>query len=876
MSKTLVIVESPAKAKTIGRFLGPDYQVEASVGHIRDLPEKASDLPAEVKKQSWARLGVDVEHGFKPLYIVPKGKEQTVRRLKSAAKAAGSLLLATDEDREGESISWHILEELGRPKNKPVRRIVFHEITPEAIQRALENPRDIDENLVRAQEARRILDRLYGYSVSPVLWRKVARGLSAGRVQSVAVRLLVERERQRKRFVPAAYATIEALIQAEQGSFRAKLARLGGRPLADSDDFDPNTGQPKSDGPLVLAIGEAGELARELHEARPWTVAKVAETPAKQSPPPPFMTSTLQQEASRKLRLSARDTMRVAQQLYEGVDLGGERVGLITYMRTDSLNLAERAVKEARELIAEMYGADYVPQRPRRYKTKSESAQEAHEAIRPTDLRRRPADVRPYLTDDQYRLYELIWKRTVACQMADAQLLRARIDVSAPSSRGVAEFVATGQTIVFPGFLKVYVEGADDPEAELADRETVLPRVREGEEVEPKSVEASERTTRPPARYTEATLVKKLEEEGIGRPSTYASILGTIQDRGYCFKRKNELIPTFTAFAVTELLEKHFAELVDLRFTRRMEDELDEIAEGQRDWVAYLHEFYFGDGNQPGLREQTEDRSKLLNIGYPHVEVGVDPETGFRYVVKVGRFGPYLEGPDGKAVSVPDDFPPADFGVEQARALLAGGPKGLSKLAEVEAEGIKATVRRGRFGPYVEFEAPAGGEPRRMSLPPDLKPEQVDAESLELLSRLPRRIGEHPESGLPIEAKLGRFGAYVQCGEEIRNLDSWRDALAIDLEGALALLSQPKTRRGVVRRAPAEPIQMFETPAGSVRVLDGRYGPYVTDGTVNATLPKGKDPRTITQEEAVSLLEAKRAAGPSPKRRTVRRRKTSR
>ncbi|MCX7799225.1 MAG: type I DNA topoisomerase [Fimbriimonadales bacterium] len=875
MSKTLVIVESPAKAKTISRFLGPDYQVEASVGHIRDLPEKTAELPPAMKKLPWARLGVDVDNGFKPLYVVPKDKRDAVRRLKSAAEEAASLLLATDEDREGESISWHILEELGRPKDKPVRRIVFHEITPEAIQRALQNPRDIDENLVRAQEARRILDRLFGYGLSPVLWRKVKPRLSAGRVQSVALRLLVERERQRKRFVPAAFAAIEATIAAEQGSFRAKLARLGGRPLAESDDFDPDTGRLKSSKAVLLQVGEAEDLARELQETRPWVVASVAESPAKQTPAPPFMTSTLQQEASRKLRLSARDTMRIAQQLYEGVDLGGERVGLITYMRTDSLNLAERAVEQARSLIRELYGQDYVPAKPRRYKNKSESAQEAHEAIRPTDLSRLPSEVRPHLTDDQFRLYELIWKRTVACQMADARLMRAKIVVHAECSRGSAEFVATGQTIVFPGFLKAYVEGSDDPEAQLADRETILPRVEQGGRVEPSAVEARERTTRPPARYTEASLVKRLEEEGIGRPSTYASILGTIQERGYCYKRRDELIPTFLGFAVTELLERHFAELVDVHFTRRMEDELDEIAEGHRDWVAYLRDFYFGDDRQPGLRVLTEDEAKLLSIVYPEVEVGVDPDTGFRYVVKIGRFGPYLVGPDGKTAKVPEDLPPADFGVEQAKMLLLDGAKGLSKLAELEVEGVKATVRGGRFGPYVEFAASEGGEPKRVTLPPDLKPEEVDSEALALLRQMPRTLGLHPESGLPVEAMMGRYGSYVRCGSERRNLQSWRQAFEIDLQGALELLAQPKVRRGGSRATPKEAIQTLETPKGTLRVLAGRYGPYVTDGKVNATLPKDSDPKSITGEEALRLLEARREAGPRPKRRSVRRRRSS-
>jgi DNA topoisomerase-1 len=664
----LVIVESPAKAKTISRFLGSDYDVQASFGHVRDLPERADDIPAELKKLKWAKLGVNVENNFEPLYIVPADKKRHVDLLKKACKGVDELLLATDEDREGESISWHILQLLKPSKTTKVRRIVFHEITPEAIREALKNPRALDENLVRAQETRRILDRLYGYTLSPLLWKKVAPKLSAGRVQSVAVRLTVERERQRMAFTEAEYWDLEALLGSGQGDFKARLVRVGEDRVATGKSFDPETGKLKE---KALQLDEAAALGLcdKAKVAKPWTVTRVETSPGQESPPPPFMTSTLQQEANRKLRFGSRRTMQIAQGLYEGIDLGGERVGLITYMRTDSLNLAERAIEQAREVIRDLYGAEYVPAKPNRYKTKAKGAQEAHEAIRPTDLSRRPQDVAKYLEKDQLALYELIWKRTIACQMPPARVQRTNVDVEVQVGAKNLRFSASGKQIVFPGFLRAYVEGSDDPEAELEGKESILPPLKEGQALDLKDLQPLAHRTKPPARYTEASLVKKLEEEGVGRPSTYASIIGTIQDRGYVFKRANELVPTFTAFAVTELLENHFAELVDIAFTAKMEEELDEIADGKLGWVAHLHKFFLGEESHPGLEKQVEAEGP--GIPFPLLEIGEDPASGTKIVVRVGRYGPYIQrGEGGKEniVSVPEDLAPAELTVAEAKA----------------------------------------------------------------------------------------------------------------------------------------------------------------------------------------------------------------
>ncbi|HEX2253864.1 MAG TPA: type I DNA topoisomerase [Thermoanaerobaculia bacterium] len=872
--KNLVIVESPAKATTISRFLGKNYRVEASYGHVRDLPQNAKEIPAAVRKQSWARLGVNLDEGFEPVYVVPADKKRHVQRLKDALKGADHLLLATDEDREGESISWHVLELLKPKKGTEVSRIVFHEVTPEAIKEALRSPRQLDENLVRAQEARRVLDRLYGYTLSPLLWKRVAPGLSAGRVQSVAVRLLVERERERKRFRAAEYWDIKATLAAEGGGFDARLVRVGGERIAEGKSFDPETGALGDARRKVLLGDEARQLAGEAEANRPWTVTSVDRSPGTQRPYPPFITSTLQQEGNRKLRFTARRTMSVAQQLYEGIDLGGERVGLITYMRTDSLTLSERALAQARKVIGVVYGEDYLPDKPVRYRTKSKGAQEAHEAIRPTDLARRPQDVRRYLDDDQFRLYELVWKRTIASQMLPARVERTSVEVEVASSGGPLTFAASGKRIVFPGFLRAYVEGSDDPESELGDQETLLPPLDEGQALEPTAVEAEGHETKPPYRYTEASLVKKLEEEGIGRPSTYASILGTVQERGYVFKRGNELVPTFTAFAVTELLEKQFEDLVDTGFTATMENDLDEVAAGRKGWDILLGAFFHGDGGDHGLQQRVEEGE----VFYPSIALGADPDSGEPLEVKVGRYGPYVRrGADGPIASLPEDLPPADLTPELAAEMLRGKEQEAEPVTEDPATGLPVYLRHGRFGFYLERE-PAAGEadakPRRVSLPKEVSSDDLTPEIAQALIQLPRELGTDPETGEEIAAGLGRYGPFVRRGKDFRNLPSWRAACDISLDEALELVRQPKARRGRGRAAASAKTVLKELgeladAAGPVQVLDGRYGPYVTDGKTNATLPKGTDPQSVTPDQARELLDAKRKAPSKGRRRTT-------
>jgi DNA topoisomerase-1 len=884
-TSTLVIVESPAKAKTIAGYLGKGYDVHASFGHVRDLPERADDVPASMRGVKWAKLGVDVEGDFSPLYIVPEDKKRHVEALKRAAKGAKSLLLATDEDREGESISWHVVQLLKPAKGTTVKRIVFHEITPEAIQDAIKEPRAIDEDLVRAQETRRILDRLYGYTISPVLWRKVAPKLSAGRVQSVAVKLLVDRERERMTFKRATWWDLEATLAAaaeggrDGGSFTARLSALGGRRIASGKSFDPTTGALVEKEDVLLDEARARALADLAAKARPWRVAKLETRPETEKPPVPFMTSTLQQEANRKLRFSSKRTMQIAQQLYEGVDLGGERAGLITYMRTDSLTLSERALSQARDVIRTLYGKEYLPAEPVRYRTKSKNAQEAHEAIRPTDLGRRPEDVRRFLDPDQLRLYELVWKRTIACQMVPAKVLRTsvtvEVDVPGAGAGGKSErlsFAASGKQIVFPGFLRAYVEGSDDPEAELESKEALLPPLAEGKTVDARKVDALGHETKPPARLTEASLVKKLEEAGVGRPSTYASIISTIQDRGYVFKNGNELVPTFTAFAVTELLEENFEELVDLRFTARMEDELDEIAEGKRDATRHLAQFYRGDDGGEGLVRRVEERTP--EIGYPAIPLGKDPGSGDPIVVRVGRFGTYVqrgEGGKGNTVTIPEDTVPADLTIEKVLHLLHQKSQGPVPVGKDPATGRDVVLRSGRFGSYLEVaqteaEAKADEKPRRVSIPEGLDPMAVTQDDVTALLSFPRLLGKHAELSDEVKVHLGRYGAYVACGKETRNVASWRAALAMTLAQAKALLAQPKQsrRRGAAPAAP--PIKEFgklEGAEGPVKVLEGRWGPYVSDGETHATLPKGTDPAALTPEEAISLLLARKAA---PKR----------
>jgi DNA topoisomerase I len=875
MAKTLVVVESPAKARTISRFLGKDYEVLASFGHIRDLPEKAADIPASYKDKKWAKLGVNVEGEFEPLYIIPADKKRHITALKDAAKGSTRLLLATDEDREGESISYHILEVLKPKKDTTVERIVFHEITPEAINAAIASPRQLDVSLVRAQETRRILDRLYGYTLSPLLWKKVAPKLSAGRVQSVAVRLVVMRERERRDFTTVEYAGITANLAKGDIKFKAKLDKVNAANVVNGSSFS-SLGELTKPKENWLKIDQALPLAEKLKDNTPWTVTDVETKPGIENPPVPFMTSTLQQEANRKLGFPARRTMQVAQNLYEGIDIGGGSTGLITYMRTDSLSLADRAVQEAREVIQKMYGKEYLPASPKVYKSKAKNAQEAHEAIRPTDLSCTPASIKSKLTDEQFKLYDLIWKRTIACQMNPARVERTRAELLTELDSNSYTFSTTGKRIVFPGFLRVYVEGFDDPDAEIGDKETLLPELKKGDQVPAQidlnAVEATEHSTKPPARYTEASLVQKLEAEGIGRPSTYASIIGTIQDRGYVFKAANQLVPTFTAFAVTQLLEGSFPKLIDIGFTAEMENELDEIAEGTRDMVAHLKEFYYGDKKDPGILDKVEKEGP--EIPFPHIPLGDD------IVIRIGRNGPFIqrgEGGPGNTASIPDDLAPADLTYSKALELLEQRAKGPESVGTDSKTGRAILAKTGRFGAYLELEqteeeVEAKVKPTRVGLPPGVTPAQLTEEDLTILTSYPKVIGNHPETGEPINLLLGRYGPYLQSGTKNANAGEWKTAPDLTVEAAVQLIAEGGKGRKAGAPEPLKELGEAEGCAGPIKVMSGRYGPYVTDGTTNATIPKGTDPESVTIEQAAELIKARAAAGPSkkPKRKFTR------
>jgi DNA topoisomerase I len=862
--KRLVIVESPAKARTIAGYLGPDFVVESSVGHIRDLPDSAAEIPEKYKGEPWARLGVDVEHGFEPLYVVDPDKKKTVAQLRKQLADADELLLATDEDREGEAIAWHLLEVL-KPK-VPVRRMVFHEITRHAIEQALEETRDVDERLVDAQESRRILDRLYGYEVSPVLWKKVMRGLSAGRVQSVATRLVVQRERERIAFRAAEWWDLLATFDPD--SFDARLVSFEGQRVATGRDFGSD-GKLKGDARQL--DGEAARGLAERLEGASFQVARVERKPYVRRPSAPFMTSTLQQEASRKLRFSAQTTMRLAQRLYEN--------GYITYMRTDSTTLSESALTAAREQATSLFGADYVPPQPRRYERKVKNAQEAHEAIRPSgDSFRTPQDVRSELSPDEHALYELIWMRTIASQMKDAQGQTVSLRIAAESSAGEAvEFGASGTVITFRGFLAAYEEGRDDDgPAKDDDEERRLPNLAEGDSVELRALEPQGHETSPPARYTEATLVRTLEELGIGRPSTYASILGTILDRGYVFKRGTALVPAFLAFSVVGLLEKHFGRLVDYDFTASMEDDLDRIASGDEQRVEWLGRFYFGDGtggsaavaSSLGLHDLVSDLSAIDAREINSLEIG----DGI--VLRVGRYGPYLER-DGQRASVPEELAPDELTVERAEELLAQ-PSGDRELGADPETGRPIVARTGRYGPYVTEVLPEGAKekPRTASLFKTMSLDTVGLDDALLLLQLPRVVGVG-DDGEEIVARNGRYGPYVQKGKESRSLESEEQLFTIDQQGALALLAQPRQRRGQ-RSAATKPLRELGTdPVGGKEIVlkEGRFGPYVTDGETNASLRKGDDPETVTLDRAVELLAERRAKGPA--KRGGRRRKAS-
>jgi DNA topoisomerase-1 len=852
--KPLVIVESPAKARTIAGFLGGDYVVESSIGHVRDLPRAAADVPPSYKGEPWARLGVDVENGFKPLYVVAREKKDQVAKLKALVKDASEVLLATDEDREGESIAWHLLEVLN--PRVPVRRMVFHEITRPAIERAIAEPRDLDRRLVDAQETRRILDRLYGYEVSPVLWKKVMPRLSAGRVQSVAVRMVVERERARMRFRSASYWDLEGTFapRAAGDAFGATLVAVDGTRLATGRDFD-ESGQLNKPDLLVLDEAAATGLAGELQGVES-TVRSVERKPYRRRPAAPFMTSTLQQEAGRKLRMSAASAMRAAQTLYEG--------GYITYMRTDSTTLSDSALTAARRLIAERYGPEYLPDAPRRYNKKVKNAQEAHEAIRPAgDVFRAPADVAREVGPSEARLYELVWQRTVASQMADAvgETVTLRLAATAAGSGRETEFATSGTVITFPGYQRAYVEGRDEGAAEEEEgAERRLPQLAEGDRLDLTGCDPRGHETSPPPRFTEASLVKALEEAGVGRPSTYASIIGTVQDRGYVWKKGTALVPSFTAFAVVTLLERHFPELVDYAFTARMEDDLDEIAGGSEEMVPWLTRFYFGSNGDTGLKSLVSEHLDEIDArDVNSIFLGPDPE-GVDVVARVGRYGPYLQRGDDTA-RIPDDLPPDELTVERALELLEA-PSGDRTLGTDPESGLPLIARAGRFGPYVQLgEAGDGAErPRTASLLSTMDLGTVTLEEgLRLLS-LPRVVGADPADGQEITALNGRYGPYLKKGDDTRSLDSEEQLFTVDLATALRLFAEPK--RGRNQRASTAPLrELGEDPVSgsAVVVKEGRFGPYVTDGSTNASLRKGDTVEAITIERAAELLEDRRA-----------------
>jgi len=880
----LVIVESPAKAKKIASFLGAGYVVESSIGHIRDLPKNAADVPASHKGQAWARLGVDVDNGFVPLYVVSPDKKAQVAKLKALLKDADELFLATDEDREGEAIAWHLLETLS-PK-VPVRRMVFHEITPQAIQHAVDTPRELDTALVDAQETRRILDRLYGYEVSPVLWKKVMPKLSAGRVQSVATRVVVERERARMRFRQAEYWDVEGTFTpvtpdadpSAPRSMTATLVALDGKRLATGRDFEQETGELKSGSDVARLEETAARALAERLQGAEFAVRSTEEKPYTRKPYAPFMTSTLQQEGGRKLRFSAQRVMQTAQRLYEN--------GYITYMRTDSSNLSETAVNAARQQARDLYGPEYVPDAPRRYSGKVKNAQEAHEAIRPSgDVFRTPGELARELSGDELRLYELIWQRTVASQMADAKGVSAtiRLGATAPAAPGQpasdAEFSATGKVVTFPGFLRAYVEGSDDPDAELETAERRLPRVSAGDALTAETLEPSGHTTSPPARYTEASLVKRLEELGIGRPSTYASIITTIQDRGYVWKKGSALVPTWLAFAVINLLEQHFERLVDYGFTASMEDDLDLVATGGRAGVDWLTAFYFGSeaGKEGGLAKQG-GLKQLIGKNLDLIdarEINTIPigrsAAGEDVVVRVGRYGPYVTvGPDGEGqqkASLPDDLAPDELTVDKA-VELAAAPSGDRVLGADPTTGYDVVARAGRYGPYVSLVLAEGSKdkPPTGSLFASMSLDTITLEQALTLLTLPRTLGE--VDGEPVQALNGRYGPYVSRGKESRSVDSEDALLTITLDEALALLAQPK-QYGKQRSAPKPPLKELGVDAVSgekMIVKEGRFGPYVTDGTTNASLRKGDDIDSLTDERASDLLAERRARGPAPKK----------
>ncbi|WP_328693007.1 type I DNA topoisomerase [Streptomyces phaeochromogenes] len=877
--RRLVIVESPAKAKTIKGYLGPGYVVEASVGHIRDLPNGAAEVPEKYTGEV-RRLGVDVDNDFEPIYVVNADKRAQVKKLKDLLKDSDELFLATDEDREGEAIAWH-LQEVLKPK-VPVKRMVFHEITKAAIQAAVANPRELNQKLVDAQETRRILDRLYGYEVSPVLWKKVMPRLSAGRVQSVATRLVVERERERIAFRSAEYwdltgtfGTGRAGDASDPASLVARLTTVDGKRVAQGRDFD-SLGQIKGANTLHLDEANARALAAALENTN-FSVRSVESKPYRRSPYAPFRTTTLQQEASRKLGFGAKATMQVAQKLYEN--------GFITYMRTDSTTLSDTAITAARAQVTQLYGANYLPDKPRTYAGKVKNAQEAHEAIRPSgDRFRTPAETG--LTGDQFKLYELIWKRTVASQMKDAVGNSVTVKIAGTASDGRdAEFSASGKTITFHGFLKAYVEGADDPNAELDDRERRLPQVNEGDPLSAEEISVDGHATKPPARYTEASLVKELEEREIGRPSTYASIIGTILDRGYVFKKGTALVPSFLSFAVVNLLEKHFGRLVDYDFTAKMEDDLDRIARGEAQAIPWLRRFYFGEGDATGAAEAGNGdgdhlgglKELVTDLGAIDArEVSSFRVDGSDIMLRVGRYGPYVErgekdSENHQRADVPEDLAPDELTVELAEELLAK-PSGDFELGADPQSGHQIIARDGRYGPYVTEVLPEGTpktgknavKPRTASLFKSMSLDTVTlADALKLMS-LPRVVGKDAE-GVEITAQNGRYGPYLKKATDSRSLQAEDQLFTITLDEALAIYAQPKQRGRAAAKPPLKELGADPVSGQPVVVKDGRFGPYVTDGETNATLRSGDSVEEITPERGFELLAEKRAKAPAKK-----------
>ena len=879
-TKKLVIVESPTKAKTIGGYLGDDYEVIASVGHVRDLAEP-SELPAELKKGPFGKFAVDVENDFAPYYVVNDNKKKTVSELKRALKGADEVWLATDEDREGEAIAWHLLEVL-KPK-VPVRRMVFHEITQEAIEQAKQNTRDLDTALVDAQETRRILDRLYGYDISPVLWRKVAPKLSAGRVQSAATRLVVDRERERQAFRAAEYwdltATFHPAADApDSTAFAARLVRLDGQRLATGGDFGDDgklTEKAAKAGAVPLAQARAEALAALITADTPASVRSVETKPHTRRPAAPFTTSTLQQEASRKLRYSSRQTMSFAQSLYEN--------GYITYMRTDSPTLSKQAIQAARTQAAELYGAQTLPEKPRVYTGKAKGAQEAHEAIRPAgDAFQRPSGLKGKLTQGEHALYELIWKRTVASQMADAKgstdtvTLEAQVTEADRSAPTTVEFTASGTVITFPGFLLAYEEGRDEKRGDT-EQNVSLPQLSSGQQLAVTDPEAKGHETSPPPRYTEASLTKRLEELGIGRPSTYAAIISTIMDRGYVTKKGQALVPSWIAFSVVRLLEEHFSALVNYDFTAEMENDLDRIAAGETDRSKWLGEFYFGTDSHPGLRGVVDNLGEIDARAINTIRI--DDEISLRN----GKYGPYLEvfdeksevGEDGalkaRTVNIPDGLAPDELTPEKAHELAEAEPAEDRVVGLHPTTGKRIIAKNGRFGPYVTElpdegeELPKGQKPRTASLFKSMDPATVDLETATALLDLPRVVGADPESGAEITAQNGRYGAYLKKGTDTRSLPSEDAIFSIDLAGAQELFAQPKygarKASSALKEFDADPVS-----GKPVRVRDGRFGPYVTDGETNATIPRGDSVEDITFERAIELLAIKRAKGPAKKK----------